>query len=81
MLSSIIGTYLIILGVGDTLPAQILVISFFKLINVFFFFPIVPTTGTPNSSDNFFKSILIPFFLASSSKFTDTIMLEVISII
>ena len=63
------------------MPEQTLVISFFRLTNVFFFFPIVPTTGTPNRIANFFKSIFIPFFFASSNKFTQTIMLELISII
>ena len=81
MLSSMIGIYLIILGIGEILPEQTLVISFFRLTNVFFFFPIVPTTGTPNRIANFFKSIAIPFFFASSNKFTQTIMLDVISII
>ena len=39
------------------------------------------TTGTPNSSESFFKSILTPFFFASSNKFTQTITFGVISII
>ena len=32
---------------------------------VFFFLAVVPTTGTPNASDNLSKSICIFFFLAS----------------
>ena len=32
----------------------------------------MPTTGTPSISSNFFKSISILFFLASSIKFTQT---------
>ena len=45
--------YLIYFGVGEILPEQTLAISFFRLINVFFFLPIVPTTGTPNIQTTF----------------------------
>ena len=53
----------------------------FNLSKECFLFAIVPTTGTPSSFDNKFKLILIPFFSASSSKLTQTITLEVISIV
>jgi len=41
----------------------------------------VPTTGVFNNSDNLFKSILIPLFLASSRRLTHTIIFDVIALI
>ena len=51
-----------------------------KLVKVFFFLAVVPTTGIPSSLDNLSKSIFIFFFFASSSKLTHNITLLVISI-
>ena len=44
-----------------------------KLFRVFFFLATVPTTGTPSKLDSLFKSIEIPFFVASSSRLTQII--------
>ena len=79
--SSISCSYLTVLVCGFISPSHTLYIVFFKFSNVCLSLATVPTTGTPNRFSNFFKSIFIFFFFASSNKFTQTIMLSFISII
>ena len=79
ILSSIIGWYLIRLGLQTISPKETFKIVDNNLSKVFLFLAVVPTTGTPKNSESFFKSISICFFLASSSKFTQTTTLLVIS--
>ncbi len=74
-------SYLILIGfIGTSLFVRLYTIS----INSLRPYPVValvPTVGTPRSKESFVKSTLIPFLLASSSRFTHITTLLVISIV
>ena len=61
------------LGEKFNLLLQTFEIVEIKSFKVFFFLAIVPTTGTPRILESLSKLTLMPFFLASSNRLTQTI--------